>query len=302
MSYFHKKYFKIADIVIKVESPIPFSDNSFSPKFKPFEVTEAQKIDVDIQHYFSFPRYKKEQLGQLVYNRLPWEIYKRNNHWVYLNIARNKDVELTQKLAVFNYTHTQGKIYNLNDTIFKKGMLQSLTLFSSDQIVLARVLADYKGCYLHSCGVNFEGKGLLFVGHSGAGKSTIAEILKDKAEILCDDRIIVRKRHDTFRIYGTWSHGTVSNISSGDAPLSAIFFLKKSKINKIIPVKDKKVIIAGILGCVIRPLITKDWWEKNICLVEDIVNELPCFELYFDKSGKILKLLEKEILNGAERN
>ena len=50
-------------------------------------------------------------------------------------------------------------------------------MFPSDQILIARLLADRQGCYLHSAGAILDGAGMLFVGHSDAGKSTITRLL-----------------------------------------------------------------------------------------------------------------------------
>jgi hypothetical protein len=36
------------------------------------------------------------------------------------------------------------------------------------------------------------------------------------------------------------------------------------------------------------------WWNKTLDLVSEIVREVPCYELIFDKSGKVVKLLEDE--------
>jgi len=86
----------------------------------------------------------------------------------------------------------------MNST-YQKGGLSSLTRFATDQILIARLLADRQGCYLHSAGAIINGAGMLFVGHSDAGKSTITRLLMDaggagdiQVEILCDDRNIVR--------------------------------------------------------------------------------------------------------------
>jgi hypothetical protein len=67
---------------------------------------------------------------------------------------------------------------------------------------------DYlQGFWAHAAGFVMDSKGLLFVGHSDAGKSTMMKMLRSQGEMLCDDRIIVRRWQDGFRIHGTWSHG-----------------------------------------------------------------------------------------------
>ena len=171
--------------------------------------------------------------------------------------------------------------------------MHSLTLFPSDQILIVRILADRDGFYLHSCGVNFEGKGLLFVGHSEAGKSTMATMLKGKAEILCDDRIIIRKQSKGFKIYGTWSHGDVPDVSANSAPLKAIMFLEKAHKNRLIPMIDKKEVTKKILACLIKPFVTTDWWEKTLLVVDKVVETVPCYILKFDKSGAVVEVLKQ---------
>ncbi|WP_321492454.1 hypothetical protein [uncultured Desulfobacter sp.] len=56
-------------------------------------------------------------------------------------------------------------------------------MFPTDQILMGRILAYRNGCIMHSLGVSLDNQGLLFVGHSDAGKSTMACIMKQGAEI-----------------------------------------------------------------------------------------------------------------------
>jgi MoaA/NifB/PqqE/SkfB family radical SAM enzyme len=289
----HRRYFRIADMTIQVESDLPIKEDTFHPKFKHFEAEGPSQDMISIRHHFSLPDLDGKELGEEVYRKVPWALYKKDASLIYLGISPNKRDKRLNRVAVFNSDHTRGRIYNSREETFIKGDLHSLTLFSSDQILLARILADRQGCYLHSCGVNFAGKGLVFVGHSEAGKSTMANILKGKAEILCDDRIIIRKSQANFKIYGTWSHGDVPDVSAASAPLKAILFLKKSKNNRVILLNDKREITKRLLSYVIRSFVTRDWWEKTLSLIEDIGSTVPCYELYFDKSGKVVKLLEK---------
>lgn len=142
---------------------------------------------------------------------------------------------------------------------------------------------------MHSCGLVWNDKGLLFVGHSEAGKSTTSRMLQQHgAEILCDDRIIIRKKADGFRIYGTWSHGDVPNISPQNVPLHALFFLEQSKDNQLIKLDDRKEIVKRLLACLIKPLVTADWWEKELELIAMIAQDVPCYRMLFDKSGTIV--------------
>ncbi len=289
----HRRYYKIADITIQVDSDLAINDDTFHPKFKKFEIGGPSGDVVTIRHHFLLPDLERKDLGEEVYRKAPWAIYRKDNAWVYLGISPNSEDRTLHRVAVFNSDHSRARIYHDNDDVFLKGDLHSLTLFATDQILLARILADRNGCYIHSCGVDLDGKGLLFVGHSEAGKSTMANIMKGKAEILCDDRVIVRKNQDGFKIYGTWSHGDVPDVSSNSAPLKAILFLNKSDRNYLKKVEDKREITRKLLACLIKPFVTTDWWDKTLSLVEDITREIPCYEFYFDKTGEAADALRQ---------
>jgi hypothetical protein len=289
----HRRYYRIAGITIRVESDIPITDATFHPKFEHFQVAGPGEDNITIRHHFSLPDLDGSGFGTEVYRKPPWAIYKKGDSWIYLGISPTAADEHFHRVAVFNRDHARARIYNDGEKTFREGGLHSLTLFPSDQILLARVLADRQGCYIHSGGVLMEGQGLLFVGHSEAGKSTIVTMLKDDAEILCDDRMIVRRWPEGFMIHGTWSHGDVPDVSARSAPLRAIMFLEQSRENRLIPIEDRKEINRRLLACLVRPFETSEWWDKMLCLVEKINREVPCYILQFDRSGRVVDVLRE---------
>lgn len=288
----HRRSYEIAGMTVQVEADLPITDQTFASKFKQFEVQGPGSDLISIRHHFSLPDLKGQDLGQEVYRRPPWAIYRKGDSWIYLGIAPEPDDPSLHCVAVFNQDHTRGRIYSAAEELFRKGDHHALTLFPTDQILLARVLADRQGCFLHSGGVILEGQGLLFVGHSEAGKSTTIQMLRGKAEILCDDRNIVRRWPDGFRVHGTWSHGEVPLVSAASAPLSAIFFLRKSSRNHLRLLENRQEILGRLLSCLIKPLVSADWWEKMLALIEVLAREIPCYEMEFDQSGEIVARLE----------
>ena len=288
----HRRYYEIAGITVQVESDLPITDATFDPKFQLFRADGPGGEDaISVHHHFSLPDLNDDDLGQEVYRKPPWVIYRKEDSWIYRGLSSDSRHSRPHQVAVFNRDHTRGHIYHPDEAAFRKGDLQSLTLMPTDQILLARVLADRQGCYLHSAGVILNGKGLLFVGHSDAGKSTTVTMLRDRAEILCDDRNIVRRWPGGFKVHGTWSHGDVPTVSPASAPLHAILFLHQSKENRIRPAEDRLAVLGKLLACVIRPFVTGDWWEKTLATVEDLAREVPCYDMAFDKSGAVVDLL-----------
>lgn len=280
----YRHYYRIAGITIQVESDMPITDDTFYPRFDPFRVDGPGEENAIFRHHFSLPNIDDWSLGKLVYQRLPWNIYRNEDSWVYVGILPDELDNKIWKVAVFNDDHTKGEIYSPHDKV----ILHMLTSFPSDQIVIARMLANKDACYLHSSGMIIDGAGLVFVGHADAGKSTMLKLLNGKGEILCDDRIIVRKHPDGFKAHGSWSHGEITIVSSNSAPLKAIIFLEQSKENRLIPLYDKREIMSRLLACLVKPVLTPDWWEKMMDLVAKMVNEIPFYTAKFDKSGRIV--------------
>jgi MoaA/NifB/PqqE/SkfB family radical SAM enzyme len=291
----HRRYFRIAGITLQVDSDLPIDDRTFHEKFKAFRVDGPGEDTVTIRHHFELPDLKGKDLGRELYRKPPWAIYRQNGSYIYLGISPRADDPTLHRVATFNRDHTRARIYEDREDIWRKGDLHSLTMFSSDQILIARLLADRQGFYLHSAGAVLNGAGILFVGHSEAGKSTTTRLLMEagvagslQVEILCDDRNIVRRGDDGWRVFGTWSHGDVPVVSANDAPLRALCFIEKANENTLTPLTDRKEILRRLLSCVIRPFVTADWWNKTLDLMERMSGEIPCHVMRLDKSGEIV--------------
>jgi len=173
----HRRYYRIAEITIEVESDLPITDATFDRKFEAFRAKGPGEDTVHIRHHFSLPDLHGKELGREVYRKPPWAIYQQGESWIYLGISPQVGDRSLHRVVTFNHDHSRARIYNDREETFRKGGLHSLTLFPSDQILIARLLADRNGCYLHSAGAILDGAGVLFVGHSEAGKSTITQLL-----------------------------------------------------------------------------------------------------------------------------
>ncbi|MCP4022463.1 MAG: hypothetical protein GY729_11530, partial [Desulfobacteraceae bacterium] len=149
-----------------------------------------------LNHHFNFDQVNQQNWGKKIYDQIPWIIYKKNDAFVYHLISRkNKNRKDTLLIAFIDNEHTIADIFWSPEykNHYLEGNLDSLTGFPSDQVLLANLLAFKQGCFFHANGVLFNKQGLLFMGQSGYGKSTIAKMFNTPGgNILCDDRIIVR--------------------------------------------------------------------------------------------------------------
>ncbi len=314
----HRRYFRIAGITVRIESDLDFSKIKFKEELTAFAVDGPGDDNVEFRHHFELPDLQGKDLGKELYRKPPWAISRdKNGTWFYQGISPEPEDKSLHRMAVFNSDHTRGTIYSPSrdlEHIYSSGW-QSLSLFPTDQIWLGPLLADRNAVLVHSAVAVVNGNGLVFVGHSEAGKSTTMEILKAAnrsgqitAEILCDDRNVLRfwpassavksekeNVNGKWLVHGTWSHGTTADVSPSSAPLRAILFLKQDKQNKIEPLADRKKIWHNLLATLIRPMVTAEWWQKELDVLERIVNDIPCYTMHFDKTGKIVEEILKKI-------
>lgn len=103
-----------------------------------------------------------------------------------------------------------------------------------DEVFFHHAAAFQQAVVVHASGVELEGgEGVLFLGDSGAGKSTIAELFEKEGaarRIFSDDRIVIRRQAPggPWWMHGTPWHGTLQRTSPGGAPLRALCFIEKT--------------------------------------------------------------------------
>jgi MoaA/NifB/PqqE/SkfB family radical SAM enzyme len=295
----HSRYFQIAGITVRVESDLDFDEVKFKKEFAPFAVPGPGDDNVTIRHCFELPDLNGKDLGEELYRKPPWAISRKNGTWFYRGISPTPDDAELHRVAVFNAEHTHATIYSppRDAERLRADGWASLSLFPTDQIWLAPLLADRHAVLLHSAAVILNGQGLLFVGHSDAGKSTTVTMLTNGGraqgaplgvEILCDDRNIARRWDEGWRVHGTWSHGDVEDVSPASGPLRAVLFLHQDTRNEIVRLTDRKEIWRRLLATLIKPMVTADWWQKELDVLERLVKEVPCYTMRFDRSGAIV--------------
>lgn len=115
-----------------------------------------------------------------------------------------------------------------------------------DEIIADHYLALNNGIIVHASGLNINGEGVLFLGDSGAGKSTIAEFFVNHYgmdSILCDDRMILRYCDGQWLAFGSPWHGTYNHYTTHGVPLKAMYFIEQSQNGRhaIAPVQASEI-------------------------------------------------------------
>jgi len=289
----HRRFLSIGGFSIQVDSDRPFTADTLDVRFDPFLAEGVKGERLRLQFRYELPDISDKELGELIYDQAPWRVYSKRNGWIHQCYVGDGKQRKIMQTAVFNQDYSRATIYSRGDDYFTAAVgRETLTYFPSDLLWLSQVLAHRRGFYLHSAGMIIRNQGVLFVGHSTAGKSTSIKLFSGRGEVLCDDRNILRKRPEGWRVYGSWSHGELPMVSPASAPLRAIFFLEKSSINRITVMSDPVERRNRLLACLIRPVVTPEWWEKTLPLVNEAAATIPCYTMQFDKSGGIVEIVQ----------
>jgi len=286
----HVKYYQVAGMTIEVRSEYPISENTFHSKFRYFKAAGPGEDHILINHHFSWPTDKIKALGNVIYNKHQWQVFREADTWVYLYNPMIPGEPEYRTAGFFSHDHTRVDIYSdqISPEQYKNRRFESLSLLNNDQILFAKLLSNRQGLILHSNGLEIEGKGILLSGVSGSGKSTLSKMLKEKGvPMLCDDRMFIRKKKGQFHIYGNWCHGKVPDVSSLNVPLKAIFFLEKSSRNCIIKIHEKKLLVPRIIQAMVKPFLFAGEWDRSLSIIEDLIRQVGWYSLKFNLSGNI---------------
>ncbi|OGW14011.1 MAG: hypothetical protein A3G93_01430 [Nitrospinae bacterium RIFCSPLOWO2_12_FULL_45_22] len=166
-----------------------------------------------------------------------------------------------------------------------------------EELLMVMLLSRRSGLIIHACGINYNGRGILFAGTSGAGKSTLANICGGKdMSLLSDDRIIVRSIGDRFWMYGTPWHGDARACSPERVPLEKIYLLRHDYENQIVPLPIMDA-ASRLLVCSFPPFYEKRGMEDTLDLLERLVKHVAVFELRFVPDDSVLASIKDHLKN-----
>jgi hypothetical protein len=156
--------------------------------------------------------------------------------------------------------------------------------YPADELLITNHLAfTGLGVEVHGCGlVDSEAGGQLFVGHSGAGKSTstlLWKLLRDP-KILSDDRLILRLHNGELWMYGTPWHGEAAFAEQSAVKINRIFVLQHGESNKIMPMSRPQAAGELFARC-FPPFHSAPALERTVEFLDRIFNLVRCYEFSF---------------------
>ncbi len=207
-------------------------------------------------------------------------VWEREPKFLYLNL---------EKEAYINLFRIKNK-----DTIicfYRISILQFEILL---RFLLLDLLKKQGGIMLHASGIKTKKGIYLFLGNSGAGKSTIVQLIKDVFIPFSDDNCIIKLVKNQYLAYQTpfFEKNFYFPKKKGGYPVLGICFLKKSNECKIQKIPDKEFIYQQL---VLNSDVSNKFIKKQIASITILLKNYFYFYLFRFKKNK--RSITKTILD-----
>ena len=161
-------------------------------------------------------------------------------------------------------------------------------------IFISVALSERNRFMVHGAGIGETGGkgGFLFLGDSGAGKTTVANFAA-KAAVLSDDAPVIGKEDDIFYIYSSpFSQVNMFEERADDyfrkkVQLKKLVFLNKADELRLMP-RERHTAMTEILRSHVHSfeLMNKDLRISAFNFCYDLCRSIPAYDLYFQENDK----------------
>ncbi len=290
MSIHHSLFIRVADITLHIATDNPHMKVQPRGAVKEF-IVSPRKPDVNIQVLWE--NLSQRTWGKKIFDSgALWQLYQQNGSYLFRFISPALGPHPC-KIASFNKEFSRGEIH-LHLPYFKLDQPVYPLEYPLDELTVNHFLAMREGMEVHACGVLVpSGGAYLFVGQSGAGKTTMARLYQklNQVKILSDDRIVLRRKNRGIWMYGTPWHGEAEIASPEKGRLTKIFFLRHGEKNELVPLRKAEAVARLFTSC-FPPFYHQQAIEFILAFFDEVVETIPCYELTFFPDERVVGFID----------
>lgn len=133
---------------------------------------------------------------------------------------------------------------------------------------------------IHSSLIKYQDIGIMFLGPSGIGKTTQAELWNKYlgASIINGDMVYVQKIENYFLGWGTPWHGSSSYCENTNVVIKALIVLKQGNTNQIRELSGYEI-LKEVGQNIIYPLWLENGIELCLGILDQLLKKIPVYEL-----------------------
>lgn len=159
---------------------------------------------------------------------------------------------------------------------------------------VARLLGRHEGLLMHASTAIIDDGAYVFVGHSGAGKSTMAAIAEAAgARIPTDDRTIITSSPPVPMAWGTPWHGSLVRKSPEGASLRGLYLLQQASEDRCEQLSGARA-VKELFVRLIQPRLHPAEVENTLQILERVVERVPVMVLHFRPTAAAFELALKQ--------
>jgi hypothetical protein len=157
---------------------------------------------------------------------------------------------------------------------------------------------QHHALWLHATGLVLNGQGYVFFGPSGAGKTTLSLLARDRAEILSDENVIVRSGPTGVELISTpfWGNSTPLHLirrTKHTVPLRAWFSLQHTPDFRVRLLSEAEAVVA-LLSTEKVAAERVDSAAAWLTTAGRLVRQIPVHELSFAPTSEVWSFLEQQ--------
>ncbi len=222
-----------------------FSGNICPDKGSDITITvysEAFILPVNAERVFHAPLVEEIEGSIVKKDDIFWSVYRFDS---FLFIKTIFPYSNTEKSAVlkFSLTSRDWDLY-----IEGAGQGTDPLEYPLDGLILYYLTAIHGDIMIHASGVDHAGKGYIFSGVSGKGKTTMARLWEMAgSRVIHDDRLIIRNIGGKYLMFNT---PVYKNDHPSRSAIDGIFLISHGKENKLEPVSGARAVSLLLANCI----------------------------------------------------